>query len=42
MALGWLRQSNVRENNESPTKWKAKQQAARKVAHLLLDLDTLL
>ena len=41
-ALGWLRRSNFREDEESPTEWKAKQRAARKVAHLLLDSDTLL
>jgi hypothetical protein len=37
-AMGWLRRSNFRETDEDGNDWKVKQQVARKVATLVLDV----
>ena len=41
-AMGWLRRSNFRENNEADNEWLVKQQVARKVASLVLQADAVL
>jgi hypothetical protein len=41
-AMGWLRRSNFRENNEADIEWLVKQQVARKVARVVLQADAVL
>ena len=41
-AMGWLCRSNFWERDESDKDWLAKQKLARKLAHLILDSETLL
>ena len=41
-ALGWMRRSNFRMKDESDISWGVKQQLGRKLANLVLDLNTVL
>ena len=41
-SMGWLRRANFRELNESDKEWYAKQQAARQLATLVLQTNTVL
>ena len=41
-AMGWLRRTNFRDDNESNQEWIVKQDVARKLAELILDLETVL
>ena len=41
-AMGWLRRSNFREHDETDREWHVKQQVARKLAWLLLDIKACL
>ena len=41
-AMGWLRRSNFRENNEADNEWLVKQQVARKVATIVLQADAVI
>ena len=41
-ALGWMRRSNFRKKDESDVSWRVKQQLGRKLAHLVLDSNTVL
>lgn len=41
-AMGWLRRSNFREDNEEKIDWLVKQKIARKLAHLVLEYKLVL
>ena len=41
-AMGWLRRSNFKENNEDDNDWIVKQSVARKLANLVLSSETML
>ena len=40
--MGWLKQSNAKEKDESKLKWTVKQDVEKKVAYLVLETDSCL
>ena len=40
--MGWLQKTNFREEDEDDTDWIAKQAVARKLASIILDLESVL